>query len=285
MILVTGAAGKTGEHVVAALTARAQRVRALARLPEQAARLKTLGADEAFSGDMRDPQALHSACLGVEALYHIAPNMCQDELTIGEALIGAAKAAGVRHFVYHSVLHPQVEEMPHHWLKLRVEEALFKSGLEYTILQPAAYMQNLLGYRAAMVERGVYAVPYSLDSRQSMVNLNDVAEAAALVLTQTGHAGAIYELVSRDAPSAREIASAVSERIGRAVRPEQLDRAAWEAQARTGGMNDYAVTTLLKMFAYYERYNFCGNSHVLGWLLGREPGRLADFLDLYFMTQ
>lgn len=279
MILVTGAAGKTGQHIVRALATRKQNVRALVRKSEQVEMLQALGAGEVHIGDMRDMQVLRAAFTGITAVYHIAPNVCPDELSIGQMMINAALEAGITHFVYHSVLHPQVEEMPHHWLKLRVEEALFKSGLEFTILQPAVYMQNLLGYRAAILERGVYAVPFSIDARQSMVDLNDVAEAASLVLTQTGHTQAIYELVSKDAPSPREIANLLSQLLGKPVRAEQVDRKTWEVQSRLGEMNDYAISTLLKMFKYYEQYNFYGNPNVLNWLLGREPGRFETFLD------
>lgn len=282
MILVTGAAGKTGKHMIRALTARGQAVRALVHRAEQADQLKVLGAAEVVTGDLRDQQALAHAFSGVSSVYHIAPNMSPDELDIGRAAIQAAQEAGLSHFVYHSVLHPQVEDMPHHWLKLRVEEALFKSGLDFTILQPAAYMQNLLGYREAILSRGVYAVPYSVDSCQSLVDLNDVAEVAAAVLTEPGHTHAVYELASPDAPSAREIAALVSERIGRPVQAETIDRWEWEAKARAGGMQDYAVNTLKKMFEYYEKYNFLGNPNVLGWLLGRPPRRFVQFLQETF---
>jgi uncharacterized protein YbjT (DUF2867 family) len=204
-------------------------------------------------------------------------------LNIGLAAIQAALEAGLEHFVYHSVLHPQVMDMPHHWLKLRVEEALFKSGLNFTILQPAAYMQNLLGYREAILAHGVYAVPYSVDARQSLVDLTDVAEAAAIVLTRPGHDHAIYEVVSPDAPSAREIAALVSKRIKRPVRAESIDRREWEARARASGMAVYAVDTLMKMFTYYEQHNFLGNSNVLGWLLSRSPRRFEQFLSENFI--
>ena len=97
---------------------------------------------------------------------------------MGRLVIGEARAAGVQHFVYHSVLHPQVEKMNHHWQKLRVEEMIFESGLPSTILQPAPYMQNLLGGWKSIVEDGVLRVPYSVDSKFSFVDLEDVAEAA-----------------------------------------------------------------------------------------------------------
>lgn len=284
MILVTGAAGKTGGHVIGALTARNLQVRGLVRQANQAESITAFGAKEVIVGDMRDAQVLRAACSGARAVYHIAPNMSPDELTIGQAIIDACKWAGVRRFVYHSVLHPQVEDMPHHWLKMRVEEALFKSGLTFTILQPAAYMQNLLGYRDGILERGVYAVPYSVDSRQSLVDLRDVAAVAARVLDEPGHEHAIYELVSPDAPSPREIAAVISAIANRPVRAEQIDRVGWEARARAGGMGDYALNTLLGMFRYYEQYNFLGNPNVLGCLLGRNPGRFEQFLREIFLA-
>ena len=74
----------------------------------------------------------------------------------------AARTAGVKRFVYHSVLHPQTEEMPHHWQKLRVEEEIFRGGLPFTILQPCAYMQNVVAYLDDIVMKGRYVVPYSI---------------------------------------------------------------------------------------------------------------------------
>ncbi len=284
MILVTGAAGKTGGHVIRALVARNLRVRGLVRRATQAESITALGAEDVLIGDMRDAQILRAACSGARAVYHIAPNMSPDELTLGLSIIDACKRADVRHFVYHSVLHPQVKDMPHHWLKMQVEETLFKSGLVFTILQPTAYMQNLLGYRDAILKRGVYAVPYSIDARQALVDLRDVAEVAARVLNEPGHEHAIYELASPDAPSAKEIAEMISGIIDQPVRAEQTDRKEWEAGVRAGGMNEYAVTTLLKMFGYYEEYNFFGNPNVLGWLLGRSPGRFEQFIREIFLA-
>ncbi len=64
-----------------------------------------------------------------------------------------------------------------------------------TILQPTAYMQNILAGWRSIVEDGIYRVPYPIDTRISLVDLRDVAEAAARVLTEDGHVGATYELV------------------------------------------------------------------------------------------
>ena len=97
---------------------------------------------------------------GVRAVYHIPPNVHPREVEIGDIVISCSTGNGVEHFVYHSVLHPQIEAMPHHWLKLRVEERLIASGLPFTILQPTAYMQNITSQLERIKERGIYQVPY-----------------------------------------------------------------------------------------------------------------------------
>lgn len=277
MILITGAAGKTGRAVIRALVSRGQSVRALVRRPEQAQPVQEFGVQEVVSGDLRDPAAVGQATRGVRAVYHICPNMHPDEAAIGQIVIAAARSAGVQHFVYHSVLHPQVEAMPHHWLKMRVEEQLFESGLSCTILQPAAYMQNVLAQWNSIVQDGIYPVPYRIETRLGMVDLDDVAEAAAIVLTEAGHAGATYELAGAEALSQIEVASVLAGCLDRPVRAETVPLETWEQRARASGLGSYQIETLVKMFRYYGQYGFWGNAQVLGWLLGRPPTTFAAF--------
>ena len=280
MVLVTGAAGKTGRAVIRALAARGEVVRALVHRPQQAPIAMDAGAGDVVAGDMRD-QAVMDRAAGaasqVRAIYHICPNMSPDELSIGEVAVRAARAAGVEHFVYHSVLHPQTEAMPHHWQKLRTEELLFETGLPYTILQPAAYMQNILAYWDRIVQDGVYAVPHATETHLSMVDLEDVAEAAAIVLTERGHAGATYELVGVDVLSPAGVAEVLAQQLSRPVHAQAVDLEVWEQGARASGLGDYQVEALLQMFRYYERHGFWGNPHVLTWLLRRPPTTFARF--------
>jgi uncharacterized protein YbjT (DUF2867 family) len=278
MLLITGAGGKTGRAVVKALSARGQAVRAFVHREEQIAAVKTLGAREAIVGDMGDEGAMRRAAKGARAVYHICPNVNPEESRIGGLVIGAARAAGVEHFVFHSVLHPQTEAMPHHWSKLRVEEALFEAGLPFTILQPTAYMQNILAGWKSILEEGVWRVPYSVEARLSLVDLEDVAEAAAMVLTEPGHMGATYELAGTEAMTQVEVAEILSRTLNRPVRAEQQPIGEWERRAREIGMSDYQRETLVKMFRYYERYGLAGNPHILGWLLRRPPTTFAGFV-------
>jgi uncharacterized protein YbjT (DUF2867 family) len=285
MILITGAAGKTGKAVLRALTTEGRPVKALVFHSRQIQEVEELGAKDVLVGDMRDLEILEQAMKGVHSVYHICPNVNAEEISIGQKIIAAAAAAGITHFVYHSVLHPQVEAMPHHWKKMRVEERLFESGLPYTILQPAAYMQNILVNWENIFKTGKYSVPYAVESRISMVDLEDVALAAALVLLETGpkenrpsHIGATYELVGTPAMTQTEVAEILAQQLGRPVIAERQPMDAWEQRARASGIGDYQVNTLKKMFDYYERYGFSGDSHVLSWLLNRPATSLDAFV-------
>jgi uncharacterized protein YbjT (DUF2867 family) len=278
MILVTGAPGKTGRTVIRMLADQGKPVRALVHRHEQVQPIKELGAQEVVVGDVRSQPIIDQATRGVQAIYHICPNMSPDEIAIGRSVIMAARSSGVEHFVYHSVLHPQTEAMPHHWQKLRVEEQLFESGLPYTILQPAAYLQNIAAHWDQILEQGRYLVPYAVETRLGMVDLEDVAAAAAVVLTQPGHTGATYELAGAEALSQTEVAAILSQQLGRLVQAETMSLEAWQRGVRAAGLGDYQIETLIKMFRYYERYGFWGNPRILNWLLGRPPATLADFV-------
>jgi NAD(P)H dehydrogenase (quinone) len=278
MILVTGAAGKSGRAVVTALAAKGAAVRAFIRNPAHAGELLALGAAEVSFGSFEDARALTLAAAGARAIYHICPNVSRDEMAYARAVATAARTHGVRRVVYHSVLHPQIEAMPHHWQKMRVEEMLFEAGFDLTVLQPTAYMQNILGAWGGIIRDGVFRFPYPAATRLSLVDLDDVGEAAAIVLTQDGHHGASYELAGTPALSQSDVAAALGVALGRIVRAEEEPLAAWEARARAGGMGEYERITLAAMFRYYAAYGLVGNAHVLRWLLGRAPTSLAALL-------
>jgi NAD(P)H dehydrogenase (quinone) len=277
MILVTGAGGKTGKVVIKALVARGAPVRAFVRSFAHEAVLQAMGVSEVVAGAMDDANALARAVKGADAIYHICPNVSPHEVAFARALITAATDLGVTRLVYHSVLHPQIEAMPHHWNKLRVEEMLFSSALDITILQPTAYMQNSLAEWDRMKSDGIYRVPYPVETRLSLVDLDDVAEAAALVLTNAGHSGATYELVGTPPLSQIEIAETFAQALKKPIQAEAETVENWEQRARGAGMDDHAHATLAKMFRTYARDGFAGNPNVLGWLLGRPPTSLAAF--------
>lgn len=275
MIAVTGAGGKTGKAVIKSLS-KIEPVCALVYHEELVDVAKALGAERVVVGDLRDPSAIRSAMQGARGVYHICPNLDPEELEIGRLVIDLAREAGVAHFVYHSVLHPQTEKMTHHWRKLRVEEAVLQSGMPFTILQPAPYMQNWLNGWQTILEQGVLRVPYSVHAKFSFVDLEDVAEAAGIVLTERNHLYATYELAGTALLSHVEVAQIMSSVLNRSVKAKQDSLAQWRNGAET--LSSYAVENLAAMFDYYDRWGLAGNPNVLTWLLGREPTSVESMI-------
>jgi uncharacterized protein YbjT (DUF2867 family) len=226
---------------------------------------------------MTDEAFFSRSAQGTRAIYHICPNVSSEEIPYGKNAITAAQQAGVRRFIFHSVLHPQIEYMPHHWAKMRVEEMLFETDLDWTILQPTAYMQNLLTAWNDIKQKGVFRTAYGIDSRISLIDLGDLGEVAAKVLTEDGHEAAIYELVGTPPHSQTEVATVLGKALGWPVKVEGETVEAWQARARANGMAADESDKLAMMSRYYQRNGLIGNANVLSWLLGRPPTTLAQF--------
>ncbi len=253
-------------------------VRALVYREEQVHQVESLGATDVLVGDMRSKDTLERAVDGSESVYHICPNVNPDEFQLGNSIVASAVSANVGHFVFHSVLHPQVESMPHHWMKMRVEEVLLGSGLNFSILQPAPYMQNLQGQLSDILERGIYPVPYSANAPISLVDLEDVAEAAANVLTNPTNVGATYELAGPEILTPNQMAEILSRHLNRVVHATRISLEMWRQQAQTAGLGGYQLEILEKMFAYYDRNGLWGNPLILKTLLGRQPTSFSEYV-------
>jgi uncharacterized protein YbjT (DUF2867 family) len=221
MVAVLGGHGKTGRAVCAALADRGVEARPLGR------------------ADWPD---LASAVAGCEAAYVIAPNLHPDEPAYVASALAALRTAGVGRVVYHSVASPYAPAMPHHLGKAAGEDLVRRSGLEWTILQPGAYLQNL-------DLTSPLDLPYSPDVPFGFLDLADLGRAAAVVLTEPGHEGATYELATRVA-TVRELA----DEAGVAVR-----------QVPDPGTHPW----LSAMFAYYDDHGLPVGTKVLASLLGR----------------
>jgi NAD(P)H dehydrogenase (quinone) len=278
MIFLTGGAGKTGKAIIRALSLKGITVKVLVHSEQQAESLASFNNVEICIGDLRDPQLLERSIKGVDQLYYICPNISPDELVIGNVLIDIAKKHRLSRFVYHSVLHPQIEIMPHHWQKMRMEEALFTSGLDFTILQPCAYMQNILsGWHKITLEKQ-YNVPYRVSTQISMVDLDDIARVAAKLLTENSYSNAIYELAGPEPLSQTLVAEQLSTALGYSVRAVEQSREEWGQNARKNNLQGQQIETLIKMFEYYDKYGFIGNSSILEYLLGQKPVTFRQFL-------
>src|SRR5215831_2791657 len=278
LILVTAAAGRTGRAAVRALAARGVAVRALVRRPEQVAILRTVGAAEVVVGDLRDRAVLRRAAHGTRGAYYICPELSPDEEEIGGGLVKALREASAGRLVYHSVLHPQAGDLPHHLMKLHTERRIVDAGLAYTILQPAPYMQNLASQRYDVVTHGVYRVPYSVLAPFSWVDLRDVVQVAARVFAEPGHDAATYELAGPEPLSSAQVAERWAAALGRPVRAETMRREAWAADLDRSGVGGFALEARAAMTRYYDRHGMVGNPNALRWLLPRQPRTVTEYL-------
>ena len=164
---------------------------------------------------------------------------------------------------------------------MKVEEALFNSGMDFTILQPCAYMQNILAGWKSITNQGIYSVPYSINAKISIVDLEDVGLAAAKVLTSEEFRNGIYELSGPQALSQIEVAETISKVLGTPVQAVKQELSVWISDARNSGMVNYQVETLVKMFEYYDKYGLVGNSQVLKMILRNPPRNLTEMITWY----
>jgi uncharacterized protein YbjT (DUF2867 family) len=279
MILVTSANGRTGRSVVRALVARGHRVRALDIDPavEELADASV----EVVVGDMLDSARCAEATAGARAVVHIGPPMHPREAEMGHVVVLAARQAQIEHFVQFSVTHPQLEPLLNHQAKLAVERHVLLSRLQFTILQPMHYMQNI--DVARVTASGRLLQPYDLDISLAHVDLEDVADVASLVVLEPAHFFATYELCGSDFLSGRQIAATISE-VARI--PVAAERRAWvptvEPQvlpvSAPTAEEDYRHDAMTRLFDHYGCYGITGNPNVLGWLLGRLPTTFAEYV-------
>ena len=276
MILVTCAGGKTGKAIVEALVSADQPVRAMVRRESSQDPIRELGTVETCAGELSNPADVARATDGVSAIYYIAPNMSPDERLIGTNMIKAARKRGVQKFIFHSVLHTQIEALAHHWERHFVEQDIINSGLPFTILQVGSYMQNMLPGWAKMVEIGIHRMAYDIDAPMSLVDLDDVAETAVTVLTEDGFKNGMFEICG-PAITLREKAVILSEVLGKPIKVEKEPLEGFLAHGRELGFNQYTLDTMARMFPYYDDHGLVGSDKILGWILGRAPTDFATF--------
>jgi uncharacterized protein YbjT (DUF2867 family) len=284
MILVTAANGNQGKLLVPRLLATGQPVRASVRSDSSADALRAAGVQDVVVGDLADSNVRERAVRGVEAIYHVGPTLSPSEREVGFAIVDAAVEAGVRHFVMSSVLHAITTDLLQHEIKRDIEEHLLSSGLDFTILQPTNYM---LAHRLKPAfERGVFELTWSSDRKQSLIEIGDIAEVAALVLGDLDrHVGATYELASPGRYTAHDLADIIAGVVGKPIAAGEIDVNTF-AVRMFGSLDpsekEYRLRAMHAIGARYSSNDFVGNPNVLTWLLGRTPTTWEQFVTTHY---
>jgi len=275
-ILVTGGTGNVGGAVVKELLKRGTEVRVLARKQPEAGKLPT-GVEIAI-GDLLDPVSVEQAMQGVDKLF-LLNAVVTDELTQALIAYGIAKRLGLKHVTYLSVFKvDQFRDVPHFASKLAVENALREFGVPYTILRPAYYIQNDANLKDALLGPGVYPMPIG-PAGIAAADVRDIAEAAAISLTEDGHDGQTYDIVASGMISGPGNAELWTKLLNKQIKYTGHNFDQWE-QGMRSRMPSWSAFDLRMMFqGYFDRGFQSTETEVarLTKLLGHAPRSYEDF--------
>lgn len=271
MILVTGASGTIGGHVLARMPAGTP-VRALTRRPD---RLTTTRPDtEVVQGDYADEASLVRALRGVRGALLITRDVAGGE---DERFLRAARGAGTEHVVKVSaaaVLDEGADDAITRWQR-DAERLLRSSGLAWTLLRPRSFMSNTLAWapevRSEGVVRGLYGT-----SANACVDPRDVADAAVRALTEAGHDEQAYTLTGPGPVTEVEQTAQLGRAIGRKLKFVELT----PEQARTALLRRYPETVVEALLASAGRQlrgSKAGTDPILAKLLGRPATPFATW--------
>jgi uncharacterized protein YbjT (DUF2867 family) len=250
MILVTGATGRTGRALVEQLMKMRAPVRALVRDRAKAVDLAAAGVEVAVA-DLGQPKTLAPVLSGVRAAYLVTAADPQ-QVMLHSNFILAAKLAGVRHIVRHSVRGADSGSPVKlaRWHAASQKE-LESSGVAWTHLQPVYNMQNFLRFAPTIQSQGAFFAPMR-DARLSMVDARDVADVAAAVLTGSGHEGQTYIITGPEALTFADAARQLSRSLGTPVRYVDLALEAAHGAFLQMGMPEWYADDLAALYAFYN---------------------------------
>lgn len=281
-VLVTSSTGLTGKAVVKALASKSINVRAMVHSEQRSDEMLRLGASEIFVGDIASYEKLLQAMHGMDAIYYIAPTAREDEAEIGKMAIEAAQEAGVRRFVYQSVLHAIQPSLPHHRQKLEVERALIDSGLCYSIVQPAPFMQNILNAKEALLHNHLFVQKFftgpGATNRLNLIDAADFGHCVAEIISDSRFDYATLELCGPQNLSVSEMLSAMQQVSGSEIGLKFITDEELTAAMSARNASVYSIDTLLKMFRHYNSGDFCGSDFVATAILQRKPQTFIEFL-------
>jgi uncharacterized protein YbjT (DUF2867 family) len=276
MILVTGATGLNGKELLRVLSASGVAVRALVRNPAKAEAIAALPNVEIVQGDMAHPETLAAGLRGVDRAMLISssdPMM----LDVQTNFIDAAKQAGVKHVVKLSGIMPELDSA-FRFARMHgeIEKRLEASGMAFTHLRAGEFMPAYFRQVPNITAKGAMFLPMEEASIAS-IDVGDIAEIAARVLTGSGHEGKTYPLTGPQALTMTEVAETLSAATGKTIRYVNVPPEAARQAQLAAGMPPYLADALFELFA--ERRN---GKEAKVWpdaelLLDRRPTSFDEF--------
>jgi len=276
MILVTGATGLTGGELVRRLSAKGVPVRALVRNTAKAEALSHLPHVEIVEGDMSRPETLSGPLQGVDRAMLISSS-APDMLEVQSNFIDAAKKAGVKHVVKLSGIIAELDS-PFRFARMHaeIERRLEASGMAFTQLRAGEFFSAYFRQVRSIVAKGALFLPME-DAKIASIDIGDIAEVAATVLTSSGHEGKIYLLTGPEALSMAEVAEKLSIATGKPI--QYINVAPEEAKSANlaVGMPPYLVDALFELFAERRKGKEAHVSAVIPTIFGWQATSFDEF--------
>ena len=229
-------------------------------------------------GNLDDAASVRHAMRGVDRVFLVvaqSPNETEQGLTA----VAAARDAGVARIVYASVRLPWFSAgIPHFASKAVIEQAVRDSGIPFTILRPNNFFQNDLALADVILHYGLYPQPIG-SKGIARVDVRDIADAAGIALTESGHEGEIFEVNGPELLTGDDVAAAYGRALGKTVQYGGDDLEAWSA-AVSQALPPWLVHDLRLMFENFQRHGMPSTPHAderLRRLLGREPRSFDAF--------
>jgi uncharacterized protein YbjT (DUF2867 family) len=276
MILITGASGNAGGAVLREVLKNGSSVQAMYRSKEDTAKVPQ-GAT-AVIADFADQQSLSRALEGIDTVYLVCSPV-RELVQLESNMIDACREAGVKRIVLNSALGAGdfAKSFPS-WHR-KVEDKLKGSGMDFTILRPNGFMQNLIAYFAPSIRAEGAFYQSTGNAKVSHIDVRDIAVAAAKILSSPAHhSGKIYELNGAEALSYAEIAEKISKATGRKVQYVDIPANAQRKALLDMGMPDFLVTALLELQEYYASGKASKVDGTLESLIPRAPTTMDEFL-------
>lgn len=284
MILVTGATGEFGKHAVQQLREKGvstSDISVLSRSLEKANNYKADGITVKI-GDYSNYDSLVKAFEGVDKLLFVSSSEIEDRAAQHQNVVKAAKATGVKHIVYTSFMRNQErDDSAIAFLQdshLKTENWIKESGMTYTFLQNATYMDMLPMFIGEQVmETGVIMQP-AQNGKSSLVLRQELAEAAAVVLTSDGHENKEYPLVNNQAITYNEVAETIAQISGKDITYQSPSPEDYQATLKTYGVPDEYIGIFTAFSVAQANGELEMSDNSLEKLLGRKPTTAKEFL-------
>lgn len=269
MIVVTGATGQLGRLVITALlkTVPASQIVAAVRTPAKAADLAALGV-LVRQADYAQPATLVNAFTGADKLLLISSSEVGQRVPQHQAVIDAARQAGVKLIAYTSVLHADKGLLGLTGEHLATETAIKASGIPAVMLRNGWYTENYAASIAPALAHGAF-LGSAKEGRIASAARADYADAAAAVLTRDDQAGKVYELAGDEAYTLTEFAAEVAAQSGKPVVYKDLPEADFKAALIGAGLPDYLAALLSDSDAGAAKGGLFDDSRTLSTLIGR----------------